>query len=92
MYMLQALILLFVKIEPFLVPLMILVFIIKLVAFLKLKPVSWNFTELVFVKTEHIVKSKSFEKVSVKIMQNYLTFYVIFLFVLKVCVRVYTKR
>lgn len=90
--MLQTLILLFANIEPFLVPLMILVFIIKLAAFLKLKPVNRDFTELVFVKTEHIVKSKSFEKVSMKIMQNYLTFYVIFLFILKVFVRVYTRR
>lgn len=90
--MLQTLLLLFVKVEPILLPLIIVVLLIKIADLLNFKMSRWKVVQLVYVNTNNLVKSKSFEKVSMKIAQNYMPFYLVFLVIIKILIRIHFHR
>jgi hypothetical protein len=85
--MLEKLLLLFYHLQPWFAPLIVCVLVIKLFLFVVFNNGRWQVSQYFYYRSAQIVSSSSFDKVTVKIIQNCLSFYALFLLVVYVAVK-----
>jgi hypothetical protein len=78
--------------EPFILPLIGIVVLVKIVLFLLTKNKQPKWSHIIYYENSQIVNSQSLSKVTVKIVQNCLSFYLLFLvsidIILNACAKV----
>ena len=84
--MFQKLIELIVYLEPFLLPLIVLVLLVKIILFSTYKSKKKKLYQLFYYDNNQIVNAPNFNRASIKIVQNCLSFYLLFLIVVDVLV------
>ena len=65
--------------QPWFYSLILVVLLIKIVLFAYFKRSQCRFTHFFYAKNSHIVTGATFERVTIRIMQNCLSFYLLFL-------------
>ena len=87
----QQLTLILINVNYFMPIIIAFVFVLKIALYLKFKTNNWTLANLFYFKYKQIVTSKPKEKVNVKIVENSLTYYLLFLVAIDLIVVAYTK-
>jgi len=82
--MYQSIAKLFYHLQPWVLPLIGGVLLLKLALFFAYKNPKWKYRHFFYFRSAQIVSSSSFEKVTIKIIQNCLSFYLLFLLAVKI--------
>jgi hypothetical protein len=76
------------QIQSWLLPLIIIVAGIKVLVFVAYNQPQWNYKHFIYFRSKKIIASENFQKVTVKIIQNCLSYYLLFLIILHLLVKV----
>ena len=82
--MFQKLIEIVIYLEPILLPLIVLVLLVKIILFIVYKTKKQKLYQLFYYNDYQIVNASNFNRASIKIVQNCLSFYLVFLILVDV--------
>ncbi len=91
LYMTQKIFDTVIFLEPFILPLIGIVVLVKILLFLLFKNKELKWSNILYYENSQIVNSQSLKKVTVKIIQNCLSFYLLFLVSVDIILNAFAK-